>query len=529
MNVKDITQKKNQINSSIHDSLNKIAKGSIVLLVGTFIGMILSFINLLIFARFFSTDEYGIFSIGIAIINIFAALGILGLDQGTTRQIAYYRSKSDLGKVRSVIFYSLIYVSISGILIFLTIFFCSEFIALKVLNISEISFPLKIFSIAIPFYIFIVILTSIYGGFKKIKEKVCFLDCGRNLIYLLFLMMVILLNLPYEWGIITYTLSFVITAITFFIYFLKRKPNSHDEIKIIKKFHVGKELLIFSFPILLITLLQNLISWSDTLMLGYFTTPSIVGLYNVAHLLSGFISLSLSVILFIYTPIISELYAQKKNTEIKQTFTILTKWLCFATFPLTMIFVLFPETILGFFFNQDYISASTALQIIAIGFFISNLMGPNGATLTAMGKTRFLMWVTLFTVCVNIGLNLILIPLYSLNGAAISSSVSIILINIIKSIKLYYISKTHSLKKNTIKPLFFSAILIIPISIIIKILLTITIWLIPFLFVLFEIFYGLSLFITKSIDKEDINIMLMMEKSIGIDLKKLKNFLKKLI
>jgi len=43
-----------------------------------------------------------------------------------------------------------------------------------------------------------------------------------------------------------------------------------------------KKLLSFSVPLLAVSMLMMVMSWTDTLMLGYFKSPDVVGLYNAA-------------------------------------------------------------------------------------------------------------------------------------------------------------------------------------------------------------------------------------------------------
>jgi O-antigen/teichoic acid export membrane protein len=81
--------------------------------------------------------------------------------------------------------------------------------------------------------------------------------------------------------------------------------------------------------------------------------------------------------------------------------------------------------VLGFLFGANYAPAATALRILSIGFIISNFMGPNGATLIVMGEVRFVMWATLTTALLNIGLNIALIPPFGIEGTAIASVATI--------------------------------------------------------------------------------------------------------
>lgn len=87
----------------VDQSLQKIAKGSGVILFGTAIGMLLGFAGRILIARFFTQSEYGVFSLAFLILSVFVTISTLGLEDGAARQIAFYRGERDEAKVQGVI------------------------------------------------------------------------------------------------------------------------------------------------------------------------------------------------------------------------------------------------------------------------------------------------------------------------------------------------------------------------------------------------------------------------------------------
>ncbi len=173
--------------------------------------------------------------------------------------------------------------------------------------------------------------------------------------------------------------------------------------------------------------------------------------------------------------------------------------------------------------------AGFALQILAIGSFINILLGLNGAVLTAIGKTKFIMFATFISVCINVTLNVLLIPKYGVNGAAVATVIALVSVHIMKSVKLYLLYKINPLEKNVLKPIFLSGLLILFIYFISKDNFNITFWMLPVMLILFIIVYLVSLLFTKSFDKEDIDMLLSIEKKTGLNLTKVKQLIKKFI
>ena len=66
---------------------------------GTIIGMLFGFVSRIIIVRFITQSEYGIYSLALVLMSIFVTISTLGLQEGSTRYIAYFRGKNEEGKV----------------------------------------------------------------------------------------------------------------------------------------------------------------------------------------------------------------------------------------------------------------------------------------------------------------------------------------------------------------------------------------------------------------------------------------------
>jgi O-antigen/teichoic acid export membrane protein len=521
----------------VNQSLQKIAKGTGIIFIGTIIGMLLGFVSRVFVVRYITQSEYGIFSLALVLTSIFATISTLGLQQGSTRYIAYFRGKKEEGKVRGVISSSIKIALIASIIFSLILFLLADFISTIISHSSELSIPLKIFSFTIPFTVLMGIFTSLFQGFNRVEPNVYFQIILSSVIYITFLAGAVLLGLSFLGVLYAYLASIVITCITFAIYTIKKLPLPTFPVKTKTNANaatainpIGKELLFFSIPLLVSSILGTFMHQLDTLMLGYFKTSDIVGLYNGAlPLASSILPLPLYAVGFIYIPIVSKLYSQKSFEEMKQIYVVLTKWIFSATLPLFLILFLFPKIVLNFLFGPDYIQAGVALQLLSLGFIIHAFLGSNGNTLLVMGKTRFIMAASVVCVILNLILNLMLIPPFGIMGAAIATASSLGIINILLSTELYRSSGIHPFTKNYLKPIIASGILISLIYGLSKIFFTISFWHLPILFVIFIFVYGLSLLLTKSFDKEDIQMLLIIEKRTGIDAAPIKRLLKRFV
>lgn len=514
---------------NLNDSLAKITKGAGIALIGSLASLLFAFIGRVMIARIGTEADYGVFSLALAVLSICAVISTLGLRDGLARAIAHARGKKDNLRVQKLIPASIQFSLLTSLLVGTIIFFTSDILSGQVFHDAALALPLKVFAVGVPFFTMLYVLVSIFRGFDDIKPTVYFDNILNNLLFPVFLLPLIFFSLPISGVYYAFLASLVISCIALIVYAVKRLPSP---VKIVSKAIAGpiaKELLVFSLPLLGVAILALLVTWTDTLMIGGFRTSAEVGLYNAAYPLAHFISTPLRAILLIYMPVTSGLYAQGLIPEIRRNFSILTKWLCAATLPLFLILFLFPETVLNFLFGASYAPAATALRILSLGSIINNFLGPNGATLIAMGRVRFIMWATLATTLLNVGLNFALIPPLGIEGAAIASIAAMISINLIRCWKLHSISGAQPLSKNLIKPILASLAAVVLIYFVATSFLTITLWMLPLLFILCYVIYGLAVLFTKSFDKEDIAMLLAIEKRAGLNLAPLKRFLRRFL
>jgi O-antigen/teichoic acid export membrane protein len=136
------------------------------------------------------------------------------------------------------------------------------------------------------------------------------------------------------------------------------------------------------------------------------------------------------------------------------------------------------------------------------------------------------MWATLAVATVNIILNIILIPPLGIVGAAIASAASLILFSIVKSVKLYASYRIHPLSKNLLKPLVISVILALLFQIVFGHFILVTWWILPCLLISYYVIYGMATVLSKSFDREDIVLLLAIEKRSGINAEPLKKILR---
>ncbi|HJH29877.1 MAG TPA: hypothetical protein C5S51_09340 [Methanosarcinaceae archaeon] len=515
------------MNSVVNSTLKRLVVSTSIVFIGSIVGMLLAFANRLIIIRSLTVEEFGIYSIGLTLLNILVLISALGLQVGTTREIAYFKAQNSMDKIWNVII-SAIQIAIVSSLFFLLVAELSVDFILPIFDINGLNSISKIFFIALPFSVLTSIILTIFRGFGIMKENIIF----NNILLFVFEIMYLFIAIVFDLSLRSFVYAHVLAIISVFIV-LALYTSRHSlilKIKVDKYEPMRKSLLLFSLPLMGLAMVPIIITTTDTLMLGYFMNADAVGIYNGAVPFASIISAILSSLMFLYVPLMTQLYSKKQNDEIKRTYSIITKWIFSISLPIFFIVFFFPDSVLNAFFGFRYIQADIVLQLLTLGFFTNTILGPNGITLTIMGKTKIVFVFALLRLIINISLNVLLIPLMGFVGAAIASAIALISINILNSMKLYSISKIQPFSKNYLKPIMLSFIVAFTVSTLFRTsTYLLPIWMLIVLFVVFAGVYCLSILLTKSFDDEDLMLMLEVEKKLGINLLSAKKIMRRFI
>ncbi len=503
-------------------ALQKIARGTGIIFIGTIISTLFGFFNRAIIARYFSTGEYGVFNLALTVFSILLVIATLGFQSALPREVAIYKEKnpSKLWDLVSTAFIILIFNS--GLLALFLIIGANNIT--HIFHDSRLEEPLRIIAFALPFSALTLGTVSISRGFGRVREKVYFQNVFYPITFFILILIGALLKFEFSFIFFAYVVAQALTLMIL-LFDILRTGLINFKIKFVSS--LGKELVVFSLPLMFTGILGFIMTRTDTLMLGYYLSSKVVGIYNAAAPLASMLPIFLNSAGFLYMPIASQLYAQGKFKEMRRVYQILTKWIFLLTLPAFAIMFLFPEATINFFFGAKYLEASRALQILALGFMFHTFLGLNGVSLTVIGEPNLNLIGNSFAAIFNIMLNAILIPHYGLNGAAVATATSYFIANIFRSLYLYRNIKVHPFSWNYVKPLVISFVLLGGLNML-NLRIT-TIWYAVPILVVFLGVYFLLVLVSRSIDREDVELLLAIERKLGMNLSIIKKILKRFV
>ncbi|MEA2074482.1 MAG: flippase [Euryarchaeota archaeon] len=333
--------------------------------MGTLIGRAFGYGSRLIIARLGASD-YGLIALGFAVMSIATILSMVGMQQGITRYVSFYKGKEDKGRIKGTIISALKITLPLSLTVSFILFWYASWISAHVFHDANLTPILRIFAVGIPFSVLASNLLSATVGFQDMRYNVYAQYIFQEPLKLALIAVLLALGfgvLGAAWGWVIAIIAMSFLA----FYFLEKKVFSIFKTKV-KAVSVDKELFSFSLPLLFAGIAGLVMGWTDTLMLGYFSSSADVGIYNAALPTAQAIRAIPGALGVIFFPVISELYARTKIEDLRRTYSIVTKWMLRLTLllisPAFLIITLFSEQVIRVLFGAEYMQERLALPLL---------------------------------------------------------------------------------------------------------------------------------------------------------------------
>jgi O-antigen/teichoic acid export membrane protein len=304
--------------------------------------------------------------------------------------------------------------------------------------------------------------------------------------------------------IVSWIIGAVVASIAVLLFGIVREPKP---LRRIKPHYEYRTLLLFAIPLALALDLNVLTVQVDTLILGYFRNATQVGLYNAAISLSQIIPVFLIAIGFMFAPVAARLVGEDRERHIPYFYRMATKWLLVFSLPLWLLFVMYPAFSIQIVIGARYHEAALALRILSAGQFIALCFGPAFLTLVAFGRTKLLLINAAFGAASNTILNLILVPRYGINGAAISTATVIAVMGAVMLLEVYIGYRIHPFDVRYFKPFFVTIIVSGLLFWPLRLILQHHHFVLPFYYVLLLAISAGSVFLTRCVDETEMHLL----------------------
>lgn len=191
------------------------------------------------------------------------------------------------------------------------------------------------------------------------------------------------------------------------------------------------EILAIAWPILITDVLLFALSQSTLWVLGAYRPQSEVALYGAAMRLIILVSIPLLIINAVVPPIIAEMNAQGKKSQLEHALRMTATVAGLPAFAVSICFILWGGPILELIFGEFYRSGATALALLSVGQLVNVWSGSCGLTLMMAGQQITMMVITIICGLLTIGGSLWIVQDYGTTGIAAIAAATLILQNVL--------------------------------------------------------------------------------------------------
>lgn len=417
---------KNKILNDEH--FRELISGSAIAFIFKILGIGLGYVSMLYITNVYGAKEFGILTLAITIVSMFALIPKFGMENALVRIIGELYSLKLISQISTVFKNVLFFTSILALIFTLILFYLSNYIAIDILNKSYMTQYIKIIAISVLTTTIITIVSATYQGMKKPKEFIFIQTILLQIIFVLFLLFNNFINISDN--IITlYVYASILTTILSLFFIVNTFNRVKYNNKTTQTKFNFKKIIFIASPMLLSGSIAILMNWTDIIMLGIYKTEADVGIYSAAQRIAALSSLSLVAINTIAAPKFVEFNSKGDILGLEKIVKQSTQIIFFTSLPLIFVYLIFPKFIMGLFGNE-FMEGSSVLVLISIAQFVNAISGSVGYIMQMTNNQKIFQNVIIFASIINIILNYILIPQYGINGAAIATMVSMVFWNI---------------------------------------------------------------------------------------------------
>ena len=389
-----------------------IAKNTFWLAVAEGITRFLKLFLIIYVARILGATEYGKFTFALAFVSLFVIFSDLGVSSIVTRELA--REKEKEKEFPVVLSLKLVL----GIGTLFLICLGSFFITIDPV-IRGIIWILGIYSIVSGF-------SGVIWAFFRARQKMEY-EAWAKILQALVVTgagFFVILNFPSVKN-LSFTYLFAALVALIFVLFFFHFKIYHLRLDFDKT--IWKKVLAMSWPLALAGLFGAIYSQTDSVMMGYWGQITQTGWYNAAYKIMGVTLIPAGLIGASFYPVLSKFFKESKE-KLQNAWNYYMKAMIFLAMPLITGGIVLAPKIIDFVYDPRYNPSILAFQILMITGGIVILTNPFSQALIISNQQKRLFWITLSGAIVNVGLNFILIPKYSLYGAAFTTLVTVFLI-----------------------------------------------------------------------------------------------------
>jgi O-antigen/teichoic acid export membrane protein len=380
---------------------------------------VLNFAVAVVLARLLGADGYGAFSFGFAWAMVLSSVAGLGLSPLVVRHVASMHAVGDLPALRGLLRWSNRLVVATSLLISAVAGLC----AWLFLDDEALLGPLLIgLALVLPTALVIVRQSAMQGLGQVVLGRVPETLVAPGLFLVLAAAVGLTWNDSFS---ASWAMALLVTAtiLAFAVgagLLARALPQAVREVA---PRYESRSWARSATPLVLLGLVGVLSAQAGTILLGVFADAEDTGVFALALRLSMFASFLFLASTYPLMPVVARLHALGDAEQMRRTVHRAARIIFLCSLPVGLAIIVFADPLLGLF-GADFRTGTEAVRVLVLAELVKVFFGLSGLLLVMTGREAdFARGVILGSV-LNVGLSLVLIPAFSVGGAAVAAAVA---------------------------------------------------------------------------------------------------------
>lgn len=421
---------------------NKIVKNASWIIISKILQSILGLVITMLIARYLGPQNFGVISYATSLVGFVSPLVFLGLNNVLVQEITKNPDKEGV-----IIGTSILLSIISALFCMLGVIIFTFFVnagETETIIVSSLYSLILIFQVLdLIQYWFQAKLLSKYSSIISLVAYI--IVSGYKVILLIF-------QKSIYWFSISNAMGYFIISISLILLYFKLGGQRFSFSK-----EIGNKLLAKSKYYILSGLMIAIFAQTDKIMIKLMISDTATGYYSAAVSVASMTSFVYLAIIDSFRPVIFKNYEESKEKfelNIKRLYSIII----YISLAQSLIMTIFSRLIINILYGSAYLGAINALRIICWYTTFSYLGSVRNIWILCMNLQKYLFVINLSGALLNIVLNLLLIPLIGIEGAAIASFATQFFSNFIIGFILVPMRENNKLIVSSLNPKYLISI-----------------------------------------------------------------------
>lgn len=393
----------------------RIVRGIQALLVANAIRLLGKGLLLLVLARVLLTPEqYGLLYLAINVLSVALIASAAGIPKSAGRFVAEYR-ETDPSQVPHIVRTSVRYVLVAVAVVGAVLFASADGIA-SLLGEPRLGLLLRVGVVYLAAQTIVESMQILFQGFNRVTYSAV-LRSFYTVVQLGLVVGFVVLWSNTLGAMLGFVVSAALAAVLGLSVLYWRLYRNYDAAETVDA-GLKRRLLRYSVPLTATRSANVLDKRIDILLVGYFLSPLAVGFYTLAKQIADFVMTPAGVLGFTLSPTFGEQKAAGDRESARRLYQSTLEHVLLLYVPAAAGIALTAEPAVTLIFGADYAGAIPVLQVMSGFVVLQSITFVTSDALDYLGRARERAIVKGATAAANFGLNLVMIPLFGVVGAA---------------------------------------------------------------------------------------------------------------